>query len=380
MQQATKVTGLTEDRIHIHAQIMGGGFGRRLFADYLAEAAEISKAMGKPVQLVWTREDETRHGYFQPCTAQRFQGGLDAEGRLVALVHRGTASDLTIYDIHQGKGLYEGTPKEPKPPDHYESDQSPWGAYDNPYDIPNLKVDVVDVASPVPHGPWRAVEYPSTVFGRESFVDELAHLAGKDPLQFRLALLQAGVRTVGPYRLDQARLARVHQLAAERAGWGTPLPKDGRLRGRGIAANVYHGGSYIAQVAVVSIDQDLGDLRVERIVCAVDCGLVLNPSGLVGQAESGITWGLSYTVRGKVDFREGRAVQRGFADFTVMRMDDMPATEVHLVVSHADPGGFGEHPVPIVAPAVANAVFAATGLRVRRLPINAESLRDARSG
>src|SRR6185436_639110 len=199
-------------------------------------------------------------------------------------------------------------------------------------------------------------------------------------LAFRLELLNGGTREVGSYHLDQNRLASVHRLAAERAGWGRALPNDGRLRGRGLAASVYHGGSYIAQVAEVSVAKDLGDLRVERLVCAVDCGLVLNPSGLLGQAESGITWGLSATLHGKVDFREGRAVPSGYADFEVMRMREMPPNEIHLVPSTARPGGFGEHPVPMVAPAVANAVFAATGLRVRSLPITPASLKAAQSG
>lgn len=380
MEQAVKVTGLPEDKIRIHATLMGGGFGRRLFADYLSEAAEISKAVSRPVQVVWTREDDTRHGYFQPCTAGRLSGGLDAGGRLVALTHQTTASDLTIYDIHGGRDIYGDTPAPAKAPGAFEEDQSPWGAYDNPYDIPNLRVDAAVVPSPVPYGPWRAVEYPGTVWARESFLDELAHLAKQDPLQFRLALLGGGPREVGPYRMDFARLKRVHQLAAERAGWGTPLPQDGRLRGRGIAASVYHAGSYIAQVAEVSVARDLSDLRVHRIVCAVDCGLVLNPLGLQGQNESGVTWGLSYTLRGRIDFREGRAVQRGFGDFTVMRMDEMPAVELHIVPNTERPGGFGEHPVPMVAPAVANAVFAATGIRVRRLPITPESLKAAREG
>jgi len=380
MQQAVKITGLAEDKIRIHAVMMGGAFGRRLFADYLAEAAEISKAIARPVQVAWTREDETRHGYFQPCTAERLAGGLDAEGRLTALTHRSTNSELTIYSFHDGKNIYEGELPQVTDPGEYEADSKPWGAYDNPYDIPNLRVDAASVPSPVPYGPWRAVGYPSTVWGRESFLDEMAHLAGADPLRFRLALLKGGVREVGPFRIDQGRLARVHELAAEKAGWGTPLAADGRLRGRGIAASVYHAGSYIAQVAEVSVAPDLSDLRVHRIVCAVDCGLVLHPLGLQGQAESGITWGLSYTLHGRVDFRAGRAVPRGYADFTVMRMDGMPATEIHVVPSTERPGGFGEHPVPMVAPAVANAVFAATGVRVRRLPITPDSLREAKRG
>lgn len=380
MQQAVKVTGLPEDKIRIHAILMGGAFGRRLFADYLAEAAEISKAIARPVQVVWTREDDTRHGYFHPCTAERLSGGLDSSGALVGLTHRSTTSDLSIYTIHGGGDLYGGAPPEPTAPDAFESDGRPWGSFDNPYQIANLKADAVTVPSPVPYGPWRAVGYPSTVWARESFLDELAHLAGIDPLPFRLALLRGGVRTIGEYRIDQTRLARVHDLAAERSGWGTPLPNDGRLRGRGIAANVYHAGSYVAQVAEVSIARDLSDLRVHRIVCAVDCGRVLHPDGLQGQAESGITWGLSHALHGKIDFEDGLAVQRGYDDFTVTRMKDMPATEVHLVASAEAPGGFGEHPVPIVAPAVANAVFAATGIRVRRLPITPESLRAAKRG
>jgi isoquinoline 1-oxidoreductase beta subunit len=378
MQAAVRVTGLAEETIRIHAVMMGGAFGRRLFADYVTEAAEISKAIGKPVQVSWTREDDTRHGYFQPCTAQRLEGGVDAAGRLVAFLHRSLASDLTIYDIHEGRGLYGAAPKPAKAPDAFETDQNPWGAYDNPYAIANLKVDAGDLPSPVPYGPWRAVMYPPTVWGRESFLDELAHLAGKDPLEFRLALLGGEPEKIGSYTIDRSRLARVHRLAAEKSGWGTPLTGgDGRRWGRGIAASVYHGGSYIAQVAEVSVAPDLSDLRVHRIVCAVDCGLVLHPEGLMGQAESGITWGLSYTLAGRLAFKDGRAVARGYADFPVMRMDRMPRTEVHVVPSQERSGGFGEHPVPMVAPAIGNAVFAATGVRVRTLPITPETLRAA---
>jgi len=380
MEQAVKVTGLPEETIRIHATLMGGGFGRRLFADYVAESAELSKTIGKPVQLVWTREDDMRHGYFQPCTAQRFTGGLDAEGRLVALVHRTTASPLTIYDIHSGRDLYGDTPLDPPEPDSFENDQSPWGAYDNPYAIPHLKVDAASVPSPVPYGPWRAVEYPSTVWGRESFLDELAHLAGEDPLRFRMRLLAGGVREVGPFKIDGARLSHVLERAAERSGWGTPFPNDGRLRGRGIAASVYHAGSYIAQVAEVSLRPDLSDLKVERIVCAIDCGLMLHPEGLHGQAESGITWGLAYALGGKIDFRAGRAVQRGYEDYVVPRMDTMPPLEIEVVPSRERPGGFGEHPVPMVAPAIANAIWDAARVRVRRLPFTTEALRAAKQG
>jgi isoquinoline 1-oxidoreductase beta subunit len=380
MEQAIKVTGLPEEKIKVHAIMMGGAFGRRLFADYVAEAGEISKAIARPVQVVWTREDDMRHGYFQPCTAERLTGGIDAEGRLVALAHRSTTSGLSIYDIHGGNHLYSGVPKEPMAADHYESDGNPWGSFDNPYDIPNLRADAVQVPSPVPYGPWRAVGYPSTVWGRESFLDEMAHLAGADPLRFRLQLLEGGVAQVGPFPIDRARLRHVHELAAERAGWGTAFADGGRLRGRGIAASVYHAGSYIAQVAEVSVARDFGDIRVERIVSAVDCGLVLHPEGLAGQTESGIAWGLSYTLRGRVDFKGGLAVPRGYADFPVIRMNEMPALETHIVPGGLAPGGYGEHPVPMVAPAIANAIYAATGIRVRKLPITPERLRAAREG
>jgi isoquinoline 1-oxidoreductase subunit beta len=372
------VTGLPEERIQVHCTLMGGGFGRRLFADFVAEAVEISKAVGRPVQVLWTREDDTRHGYFQPATAERFAAGIDGEGRLLALVHQTSSSDLTIYDIHSGRNIWSGAPKEPRAQDSYASDQSPWGAYDNPYELPQLRVDCADVTSPVPTGPWRAVEYPSTVFGRESFLDEIAHATGQDPLALRLSLLPRDVKKVGPYAIDRARLARALEAVAEQSGWSSPLaPAAGRLRGRGLAASVYHAGSYLAMVAEVSVAADHSDLRVERIVTAVDCGIALNPLGVEGQTESGITWGLSATLLGKMNFREGRAVQSGYGDFEVLRIDRMPMTETVILDSQAPPRGYGEHPVPLVAPAVANAVFAATGRRVRSLPITSEKIRNA---
>ena len=279
----------------MHCQLAGGGFGRRLFADFVAEAAEISKAIGQPVQLLWTRQDDMRHGYFQPATANWFKGGLDASGALVALQHKTQNAALTIYDMHQGRNIWTNplTNREIDP-------DEPWGAYENPYEIRNLRVDCADATSPVPVGPWRAVEYPSTVFGRESFLDELAHAAGADPIAFRLALLPRNVKTVGEYTIDRGRLARVLEAVRDRSGWARPLPtSDGRRRGRGVAANVYHAGSYVAMVAEISVAADGSDLRVERIVATVDCGLALNPLGVEGQTESGIAWGLSATLLGQ---------------------------------------------------------------------------------
>jgi len=337
---------------------------------------EVAKAIGAPVQVTWTREDDMRCGYYQPATAERFTAGLDDRGMPTALVHATTASDLTIYDIHDGRNIWTAPPKPAKAADAYAADQSPWGAYDTPYEFANLRVDCADVTSPVPVGPWRAVEYPSTVFARESFLDELAQLADVDPIAYRLALLPRDVKTVGPYKIDRARLARVLEEARRRSGWDRPMPTEpGRRHGRGVAANVYHAGSYLAMVADVSVADDRSDLRVHRITTIVDCGIALNPLGVVGQTESGITWGLSATLLGKMDFKSGAAVQGNFADFQVLRIGRMPELDTVLLDSGAEPGGFGEHPVPLVAPAVANAVFVATGKRIRTLPLTNAALR-----
>jgi len=369
IDQVKKVTGLPAEAIKLHPIMMGGGFGRRLFADYAAEAAEVSKAIARPVQVMWTREDDMQRGYFQPATVQRYTAGFDANGALTALVHKTSASDLTIYDIHGGRDIWRD-PKEPKKPDAFEGDGSPWGAYDNPYEWPALRIDCADVTSPVPVGPWRAVEYPSTVFGRESFVDELAHVVSKDPIAFRLELLPRDVKTVGPYKIDRGRLARVLEAVRERSRWNSAVSAErGRRRGKGIAASVYHGGSYIAMVAEVSVAEDGSNLRVEKLTTAVDAGVVLNPSGLLGQTESGIAWGLSYTLFGKMNFKAGAPVQANFSTFRVLRLAEMPVLDTLVLESSAPPGGYGEHPVPLVAPAVANALFAATGRRVRSLPL-----------
>jgi isoquinoline 1-oxidoreductase beta subunit len=305
-----------------------------------------------------------RHGHFQPATANWFKGGLDGSGALVALQHKTQNAALTIYDIHEGRNIWTS------PVITRQIDPDVWGAYDNPYEIRNLRVDCADATSPVPVGPWRAVEYPSTVFGRESFLDELAHAAGADPIAFRLALLPRNVKTVGEYAIDRGRLARVLEALRDRSGWTRPLPvADGRRRGRGVAASVYHAGSYVAMVAEVSVAADGSDFRVERITATIDCGIALNPLGIEGQTESGIAWGLSAALLGQIDFKAGAAVQSTYQDFRVLRMNQMPALDIQILESRAMPGGYGEHPVPPVAPAVANAAFAATGKRVRALPI-----------
>jgi isoquinoline 1-oxidoreductase beta subunit len=367
--ETAKMLEIPADKVKVHITLLGGGFGRRLFADYVPEAVELSRAIGKPVQVVWTRSDDMRCGFFHPCDLEHIAGGLDADGRPAVWLQKSMGSNLSMFGFPSEKD--KANPK------LYFNDGSPWGAFDNPYNFPHLKSDFVPVNSPVPTGPWRAVEYPPTVFARESFLDEMAHAAGQDPLEFRLRLLQPGdVLAIGDQKIDRSRLIRVLQLAAEKSDWKRPIAStNDRLWGRGIACNVYSEDCFIAQVAEVSVGRRSHDIRVHRVVCAVDCGLVINPAGLEGQAESGITWGLSATLHGRIDFKHGSAVQENFSDFEVIRMDEAPEIETYIAPSDHPPGGFGETAVPPIAPAVANAIFAATGQRVRRLPITPEKLK-----
>jgi isoquinoline 1-oxidoreductase beta subunit len=365
MQQASKVSGLPPERITVHCALAGGGFGRRLFADYVAEAVELSKALRKPVQVLWTRQDDIRHGYFEPATTHRWSAGYDAQGKILAVTHQLSQADLTVYEHHEGKNIWSGAPRPAKKPDDFDADDALL------YDFPALRIDATDVTSPVPTGPWRAVATPSTVFARESFIDELARALRKDPFALRIDLLSRAATG----RLDRARLIRVLEELRRRAAWDVALPPaPGRLVGRGVAAGVYANTSYIGMVADVSIAPDFSDVRVTRVITVVDCGLVVNPLGVDGQTESAITWGLSAALHGKIDFVDGAAVQSTYADFRVLRINEMPRLETTFLESDAAPSGYGEHPVPIIAPAVANAVHAATGRRVRGLPMTPAAL------
>ena len=370
-EDVAKLLGVPADSVKVNVTLLGGGFGRRLFVDYVPEAVELSKAIGKPVQLVWTRSDDMRYGFFQPPSIVRIAGGIDGAGKALVWDQTSVGSDLSMFGAPDEKALAD--------PRHYFKDGSPWGSFDNPYNFPHLKAEFVRRNSPVPTGPWRAVEYPAQVFARESFIDEMAFAAHRDPLDYRLELLRPGdVLAVGDQKIDRSRLIGVLKVAAEKANWRSArADMTGRDWGRGIACNVYDEDCFIAQVAEVSVGKTAHDIRVHRIVCAVDVGLAINPLGIEGQTESGITWGLTAALHGRIDFKNGGAIQENFTDYEVIRMNEAPAVETYIVPSEHSPGGFGETAVPAVAPAVANAIFAATGKRLRRLPITAEKLAAA---
>ena len=337
-QEAVRITGLRPEQVQIHTEYMGGGFGRRARSDYIADSVEISKAMGVPIQVTWTREDDTQQDAYRPASYTTFAGALDANGSLVALHSRVVCPPFG--------GVRNGIAR-----------VAIEGIVDTPYEIPNVLVDYHAADPGIPVSYWRSVGYSQNTFFAESFIDELAAAAGKDPFEFRRGLLAKSPRPLA-----------VLELAAQKAGWGKPLPKG---RGRGIAL-VNNIGSFTAQVAEASFEA--GKLRVHRVVCAVDCGQVVNPAGVEQQIQSGIVYGLSAALKGEITIDRGRVQQTNFHQYDVLRIDEMPVVEVHLVASHAAPGGIGEAGVPPIAAAVGNAIFAATGKRMRRLPMRPEDL------
>jgi isoquinoline 1-oxidoreductase beta subunit len=342
---AASITGLAPDKVEIHTTFLGGGFGRRgnPFSDWVAEAVHVAKAAGAPVKTVWTREDDIRGGYYRPMFLHRAKVGLGADGMPVAWDH-------TLV----GQSIAAGTPFESMLVRNGIDGASVEGTADSPYlaAIADRRVELHSPRTGIPVLWWRSVGNTHTAFVMESLIDEAASAAGRDPVDYRRALLK-----------DHPRHLGVLNLAAEKAGWGTRPPEG---RARGVAVHECFG-SYVAQVAEVSVES--GEIRVHRVVCAADCGIVVNPAGVVAQMESGIAFGLSATLAGAIELKEGRVQQSNFHDYPVLRLNQMPAVEVHIVPSTEKSGGAGEPGTPLIAPAVANAIAALTGQRLRELPL-----------
>ena len=350
---------LPPEKVIVHTTLMGGGFGRRYQADFVMEAAQVAKAAGKPVMVLWTREDDMQHDFYRPASYHKMQGALDANGNLAAWKHFQTSTSIAA------KWRQNGAEK---------PEQGEFGTGSTiPYLTPNIRIEYSLAESSVPRAWWRSVEHSTSGFVVESFIDELAAAAGQDPLAFRLKLIGAD-RKIPLFDaekeppLDTARLKGVLRLAAEKAGWGKPLPKG---QGRGIAA-FYSFDSYTAAVAEVSMKN--GAAKLDRLVYAVDCGRPINPEGIRAQVESAAIYGLSAASYDAITISGGRVEQANFNDYQMPRMNDAPKTEVHVVMSKEEPTGIGEPGLPVMAPAMCNAIFAATGKRLRRLPIRVEDL------
>ena len=371
-QVVAAILDIPRESVSVRMTRIGGGFGRRLTSDYAAEAAFVSRAVGAPVQVVWSREDDLRHDYYRPAGLHHVRAGLDAGGRLSVWHHH-------LVSVSRNRYRLGDTP--PESTEIYGLMAPPFAdpkkQFDNDFQptlIPHCRLEYTEASTSVPTGALRAPSHNFNAFVIESILDELAHEGGVDPVALRLSYLGAAADfpyegdNPAPYRPE--RLKRVLTLAAEKAGWGTPLPKG---RGRGIAAH-FTFGSYAAEVAEVSVDAQKR-LRVHRVVAVIDVGRPVNQLNLEAQTEGGIIDGLSAAMFGEITIERGRTVQSSFEDYRLLRNRDAPEVEVHIVPGTEHPTGFGEIALPPLAPAVANAIFAASGIRVRRLPLAASGFR-----
>ena len=361
-QLAAEICDLPHDKVRIHTPFLGGGFGRRLYQDFVVEAVELAKLLGRPVRIQWTREDDMRHDFYRPATAHCVKGGVTSEGKIAAWAHvvagqsilansidewlRAIAPDWLPDGVKRASGaaaggIFKMLGKDPTAIE---------GAQESPYSAPFF-VEYVNKKAPVPVGFWRSVGHSHTGFVVESFVDELAALAGKDPLEFRRANLAA----------DSKHL-NVLNLAAEKSGWAGP-PPAGRFRGIAVHESFK---SIVAQVVEISVAGS--EIKVHRVVCAVDCGRAVHPDGVEAQVQGAVIFALSAALMGEITIKDGAVVQSNFHEYPVLRANEVPQIEVHLVPSDDAPRGIGEPGVPPLAAALGNAIFAATGKRLRQLP------------
>lgn len=354
------ISKLPRESVIVHTTLMGGGFGRRYMGDFVMEAAQISKVTGKPVQVLWTREDDMQHDFYRPASYHKLSGAVDAQGNLAAWKHFQTSTSIDAMWSKEGK-------------EHPENSEFATALF-IPYATPNYRVEYTLAESGVPRAWWRSVEHSSSGFIVECFVDELANAAGADPYEFRLRLI-GDDRKIPDFTnpkqgkpLDTARQKAVLKLAAEKAGWGKPLPK-GIARG---IAGYFSFESYTAAVAEVSVKN--GTIKVLRLVYAVDCGRPINPEGVRAQVESAAIYALSASLHDAITIKGGRVEQGNFNDYQMPRIADTPKTEVHVVMSKEEPTGIGEPGLPVVAASVCNAIYSLTKKRIRRLPIRKEDL------
>jgi isoquinoline 1-oxidoreductase subunit beta len=334
-----KFVGVPPEKVSVTTTLLGGGFGRRFAQDFVIAAVQISKSVGAPVKVVFMREDDMRAQFYRPASVARLRGGIDASGKPALLDARIACSSISqVSGMGPQTGLDETAVE---------------GVREWPYATPNIRVEWAQYEPGVGVWYWRSVGNSQNAFFAESFIDELAHAARQDPFEYRRALLE-----------QHPRHRAVLELAAKQAGWGSQLPK-GRARGIAVCESF---NSYVAEVVEVSLRPD-GTPRLHRVVCAVDCGMTVNPGIVRRQAQSAVVFALSAALHGEITVDGGRIQQKNFDDYPVARMDEVPPIEVHLVSSTEKPTGIGEPATPPLAPALANALFALTGRRVRRLPI-----------
>jgi isoquinoline 1-oxidoreductase beta subunit len=345
---AAKIAGLPVEQVRVHNFYLGGGFGRRLEVDKVVQAVSFAKMVKAPVKFIWSREEDIQHDMYRPYYIDHISARLGKDGKPAAWFHRVTGSSIMAR-------FAPGAMKDGVDPDAVE------GARELQYTIPDMRVEFVRHEPPLPTAFWRGVGPTHNVFVVESFMDELALAAGQDPVAYRRSLLDKSPRMLG-----------VLNLVAEKSGWTTKMkPMPGRRVGRGVSAQ-FAFGTYMAQVAEVSVGAD-GEVKVHRVVCALDCGQVINPDTVVAQMEGGIVFGLTAALWSEITLDKGRVAQSNFGDYRMMRMNEAPHVEVHIVASHDDPGGIGEPGTAAIAPALANAIAAATGKRIRKLPIAASA-------